>query len=421
MANTLQRYILKYSDDIFKNKKLTNDKKDGNKDSDKDSDSDYDEPSEEKRIRCVNPNITLQFMEEHPEFEYDIYNIVENPNITIDELAEYAKKYNIDPVTRSNNIANNKSITIDDIQKYPDLKWDNKYCNIFTNTNITFKIVCDNLNIRWNFKTISTCCDLTWNDLIDIISRPTLKNNTDVNNTDINNTEVNDTEVNDTQDIILNKVFNPKKRDFNIQKYINLLSNEQILDIKKGLVNYANNINLQWSEVESNLMIGWDFGTVFKNPNITVSDLKNFCIKIKKKEYKKFDKAHLKKYPNTRLSIYNVFDNPNIDEEFLNWCKLNKIEIQYLALSNNPAIKFEYIIKNPLKRWNYDIEGIGWICDITFEDIQKYYDDIDGWNSDLMFNDFTYNPIIYRNRIREYLIKSQFCISDITKVIYQYV
>ena len=61
-------------------------------------------------------------MTEHPEFKYLVCDIDTNPNITIDELIEYAKINNIDPYSNFEDIGANKSITIEDIKKYPNFK-----------------------------------------------------------------------------------------------------------------------------------------------------------------------------------------------------------------------------------------------------------------------------------------------------------
>ena len=151
MANILQRYILKYDHEIMKH----------------DDNSEHNIRS--KIIRCSNPNITLEFMKEHPEFKYLVNEIETNSNITIDELMEYAKINNIDPYTQFQYIATNKSATLEDIKKYPNLRWHTHMFNVLSNSNITFEMICNNLDIPWDFSHIFSCPDLTWDNLVDII------------------------------------------------------------------------------------------------------------------------------------------------------------------------------------------------------------------------------------------------------------
>ena len=130
MANTLQRYILAYKDDFVKIE-------------DNGKHNVY-----TKTIRISNPNITIKFMTEHPEFKYLVCDIDTNPNITIDELIEYAKINNIDPYSNFEDIGANKSITIEDIKKYPNFKWNSWYLNVLLNSNITFEMIYNNCALK---------------------------------------------------------------------------------------------------------------------------------------------------------------------------------------------------------------------------------------------------------------------------------
>jgi hypothetical protein len=82
----------------------------------------------------MNPNITMEFIEKHPEKPWDWESISDNPNITM-EIIEAHPEEHWDWVS----ISMNPNITMDIIEKYPEKPWD--WLGISKNPNLTTEFI----------------------------------------------------------------------------------------------------------------------------------------------------------------------------------------------------------------------------------------------------------------------------------------
>ena len=79
----------------------------------------------------MNPNITMDIIEKHPDEDWEWYYISRNPNITIEDIEKYPNK-----PWDWNGLSINPNITIDFIEKYIDkIKFDTLSSNKFTYQN----------------------------------------------------------------------------------------------------------------------------------------------------------------------------------------------------------------------------------------------------------------------------------------------
>lgn len=71
------------------------------------------------KLMSENPNITLDIMEQHPEYNWNIRNFCKNPNITL----EFLQKYNRSHKLSWFDISKNDSMTFDLIAEYSEFPW----------------------------------------------------------------------------------------------------------------------------------------------------------------------------------------------------------------------------------------------------------------------------------------------------------
>ena len=338
--------------------------------------------------------------------DVDIQNLCNNSNFPLSFFLKY-------PQLPRYNIEENQSITLDDILN-SDIEWDYEKLQNH-NPNITWEFISKHPYFDWNFSLIPSCPDITWDILMDIISdNPTNKHL--LNIPDFNNNKTR--EIPDEEEIYNPKIKNKKD-----------IINSIIKQIKRGLKYFSKNKNITWEIVEQNQHIHWIYSYIFSNKNISLSQLKQIYLKYKK-PFNKLHKTEQFYFCGTgrderiinKLEVnveYDMFYNPNITEEFLEWCKQEQIKINYEVLSQNPAISLDYVMRNPARGWNY--HQIHKRPNLTAKDIEKYADQLD-WNYDyLMYNKFTYVSFLYSMKITEYINSSGFIIQDLKSVICSYV
>jgi hypothetical protein len=200
-------------------------------------------------------------------------------------------------------------------------------------------------------------------------------------------------------------------------------------NLKKNLRYFSKNPNITWDIVEKNPHIQWMYYYIFSNKNMSIAQLKQICLKYKKPPTKTkhmffscgMDEEYADDYTQKEL-IFDIedyiFHNPNITEEFLDWCMKEKIKIDYYNLSDNPAISLDYIIRNPCRGWDY--RNLSSNPNLTIQYIEKYSDIIDWELKKIVKNKFTFNPVVYWKRTTEYINLANFIISDLKTVICNY-
>ena len=141
----------------------------------------------------------------------------------------------------------------------------------------------------------------------------------------------------------------------------------------------------------------WSFDVLSSSQYITMNDIEN---------HPELPWNYLCLSSNPNLTIDMVIDNRNID----------KLDWSYVSF--NPNIKMEHIIQYPDLPWDfcYLSRNPNITIDFICQNLNK------PWNSYFLHkNKFLYDPIRYNKIISENIKKSFFIISDLSKIINEYV
>lgn len=98
----------------------------------------------------LNANITCDIVRNNPDIKWDWYYLGLNPNINIDFVKENFEKFN--KALAWALISKNKNITWKNICDNPDVPWD--WTGISENPNVTWEIISNNLDEPWNWNCI---------------------------------------------------------------------------------------------------------------------------------------------------------------------------------------------------------------------------------------------------------------------------
>lgn len=85
-----------------------------------------------------NPNISLEYIDNHPELPWVKENICRNPNITLNYVFQHPEI-----VWDWQALANNSGITLNDISSHPEIPWN--YLYVSHNDNITLDFILENI------------------------------------------------------------------------------------------------------------------------------------------------------------------------------------------------------------------------------------------------------------------------------------
>lgn len=236
----------------------------------------------------ANPNIDLNYMVLHPEFNWQLDpghpsgDISENPNINIDYVIRKLPETR-HPNTFLWNISRNPGIKLQDIETHSNLNFD--WCSVSENPNITIDFVLKHIDkIRTDF--LGRSPNIT---LEHVEQYPHLfpeKNNLSYN-------------PNLTLDYVLNnKDVNWWWHEIGKHQTINFY------DVKNKCPEFLNsydfmrglscNPNITMDIVNENPSYDWDFDFLCDNPSITMDDIETFYDKLS-------DKDHLFANPNITL------------------------------------------------------------------------------------------------------------------------
>jgi hypothetical protein len=111
-----------------------------------------------------NPNITLNIVNTHTEYNWSYNWLIRNNNIKLNDIKNYLplleKKY----FFCIDYLSLNKGITWEEITQNPEIKW--SYDFLTSNSNITFDIIKSNPDKNWNYNYLSSNNSITWEDII---------------------------------------------------------------------------------------------------------------------------------------------------------------------------------------------------------------------------------------------------------------
>ena len=342
----------------------------------------------------INPNITLDVIENNPRF-HNINRIEKNYTYTyimfkcIDEThwwyRQFKQKHSLDMIKISLNgnwrVYLYSSFVKENIDKYPiecflsmDMQFGDiddilyilkKYPNpnwwtdtLSMNPKLTIKIVKNNMDIKWNWKYLSANPNITMVDIEDNLDIP-WKLKYLIYNPNIS--------------IKIFKLFQFEKIGYKY-KYVTFVREQ--LTIKPKILNYIignyNMDKLDYRSLSYNATIDiikkypnkdWDWYTISSSQYITMNDIDNninlpwvwFSISMNQNLTIEF----IKKYINSQLNWNWMSRNPGITIKDIE----NNLELpwEYGSISLNPNLTVNFIEKNIDKSWNWNF-----ICDNYF-------------------------------------------------------
>jgi hypothetical protein len=220
------------------------------------------------------------------------------------------------------------------------------------NKNITWKFICENPHISWNWRAISEHSNITWKIIYDNPDKPwnyiSISRNPNI-----------------TWNIIKNNLHHDWYWDF--ISYHRNITWEDIQDI---FLNYNDIISLSMSGisinpnvtckiVKNNLNLEWDWYYLSYNPNIEIDFVKENLNKMWNwrglSQNKNITWKMIKDNPQLPWDWSAVGENPNVTWDIIidnyneKWSWLN--------ISLNPNIMWEIIKSNKDKPWRFDVLG----------------------------------------------------------------
>ena len=116
----------------------------------------------DKNINVIsrNPNLTMEFIEGNPEYNWDWYGVSYNPNLTM-EFIEAHPEYN----WNCNGVSYNPNVTMEFIEAHPEYNWN--WCRVSRNPNLTMELIEAHPEYPWNWRGVSKNPNLTM-DFIEV-------------------------------------------------------------------------------------------------------------------------------------------------------------------------------------------------------------------------------------------------------------
>lgn len=277
-----------------------------------------------------NPHVTIDFIEKHPEINWKWGILSNNKNLNIDFI-----KRNIEKSWDWYDLSMNPCITWEDVQNNPELPW--RWSAMSFNPNITWDIVSKNMDKHWHFGYLSEHKTVT----LDIV-----QNNTN-----------------------LDWSFNYLSRNPNItaevvEQNLHLPWNWAVLSMRlplEFLIKYKKEIpggnDYLTIDIVKELHYefwgrGWrDWSDITRNENITEEDIRN--------------------NPELPWDEDAIYDNPNMSYEFLSSKPLKETEVHRLC--RNYFLYDEIVYKRSLEK---DIKTRSEQVKNIFKQHPKIYRDI---------------------------------------------
>jgi hypothetical protein len=107
-----------------------------------------------------NPNLTLDMMKRHPDEDWNFKNLSCNPGLTIEMINEYPNGY-----WKWRHISSNPAITMNIVESHPELPWN--WNSMSTNPNLTIDMVKRHLDSEWDWYSLSLHSNITIDNMID--------------------------------------------------------------------------------------------------------------------------------------------------------------------------------------------------------------------------------------------------------------
>jgi hypothetical protein len=98
-----------------------------------------------------NSAFTMEMIENNPDLPWKMHGIANNPNLTFDYVI--ADGYATSGICNLRSISMNSAMTLEIIENYPDFPWDYEY--ISANPNLTIEFIRKHPNANWNWSWIS--------------------------------------------------------------------------------------------------------------------------------------------------------------------------------------------------------------------------------------------------------------------------
>ena len=108
----------------------------------------------------ANPNLTLDVMKRHPDKEWNFRNLSSNPGLTIEMVKEYPNASWIWWC-----ISSNAAVTMDIVEFHLALPWD--WSSMSTNPNLTIDMVKRHLDFDWDWYSLSVNSNITIDSMMD--------------------------------------------------------------------------------------------------------------------------------------------------------------------------------------------------------------------------------------------------------------
>jgi len=227
-------------------------------------------------------------------------------------------------------ISKHKNITWNIVKNNKNFKWDYKWISL--NPNITLDIVKNNLHINWCWYHLSQNKNIKWNDIIRNNELPWDWQGVSLNpNLTINNVIYNLDKKWDFYNLLKNSSFNWDMIKILSEKFERPIDNYNIIYVSQNP-----NITL---DIVKNNNYNWPYEWLSENPNITIDYI-----------IENIDK---------KWSWYDLSKNPNINfddvKKTLELPYSRLFKWKWEKLSNNPNITFDNYYENPYLPWYKNI------------------------------------------------------------------
>lgn len=280
----------------------------------------YDVSSEIKKKLCLNPNITLDIIENNPILFDDFYFISKNPNLNWEFICKYInQQWDWSYLTTV--------MPLKIITENPSYPW--SYINLCLNSELTWDYIKKNINENWNWFLLSSHICIT----LDIVKQTP-------------NLNWNESELTKNPNITIEHIKN------------------NLREFKWDWATIVFNPNITQKQIEENEFLPWRWYIIFKFMKLDNRFLDKYAHKIYP-EYslrnclitnKYLDINYLiNKYPNIQFNnmfLMYVSSNENITFDFINKHKLNfRTSLWNSFTENRLTLEFNNKKKECLLKW----------------------------------------------------------------------
>lgn len=289
----------------------------------------------------ANPGISLKYIDDHPEFPWEIKNV---------------GSYN------GNGLSENPNLTMKYVLDHMDLKWD--WSRISSNSGITLQDIEDNLQLPWEWELIARNPNITLDFILKHIdhynTRGTAHYLGRTKNITLENIQqhpelfFNGSQLSDNPNLTVDYIKSVDDRDQIFYRWISMIGSKryitfsEIMNWKEVVENdeyfdkiiqgFSHNTNLTRETIDNNLNLNWCWMTICINPAITIQDIEYY-----KNTIETACANHIIELQNYNRENGVFFDIRDYDRDYI-----------HEAMSVNPNLDAQYVIDHADEKWAWD-------------------------------------------------------------------